>query len=564
MMQHARRLALGILTCTLLLPSPAPRDSASRFAIGPTPALAQQPASAEKDAFEASKALGTSEAWEAFLKSYPNGFHADLARAYLKKLAATPATPANAVPAAAPQSATPPISGGDTVMLAATAIPVGKWPERAAFDGRSLWVSESGARSIVEIDVQTRRTGRRLRVGRLPVDMVATENGTVYALSETDNMIHAVSVDGKAGEFAEVPRCADIMAYAADNLYVISNLNCSAPAVLTRVSHRNGRTSKIADVAAGPTDMKAAHGHVYIGHMGSGGRSGFVTVFNAASGSGWAPPDMSIHYPRLAVNSSAVYIGGAPLDSQAGSVTKLGAAQDRFAGQQNLSEAIVALAATDQYVVAAGRQGTLFVLAAGDLALLRTIRTNAAMEPHDVVAIGNTLAIVSSKGNEIAGDNAVYLVDGWMPGSAPAPYVAPAFVPVASPAAPRAAPRVTEVAEKRPAKLKCGENYKKVRGECVLLQNCGANAYRSPEGDCYCNKGFDMQRGKCVPRQQKQPVRDNCPGDSVLKNGKCVKEQEPDFKPPVKCTGGQLYSLSQQKCVCQDGLKWNGQRCYLP
>ena len=40
---------------------------------------------AEK-AFEAAKGLGTVDAWEAFLKSYPSGFHADLARAYIKKL----------------------------------------------------------------------------------------------------------------------------------------------------------------------------------------------------------------------------------------------------------------------------------------------------------------------------------------------------------------------------------------------------------------------------------------------------------------------------------------------
>jgi uncharacterized protein YecT (DUF1311 family) len=41
---------------------------------------------AEKDAFEAAKELGTVEAWDAFLSNYPTGFHADLARAYVKKL----------------------------------------------------------------------------------------------------------------------------------------------------------------------------------------------------------------------------------------------------------------------------------------------------------------------------------------------------------------------------------------------------------------------------------------------------------------------------------------------
>jgi hypothetical protein len=42
---------------------------------------------AQKNAFEAAKELGTVEAWDAFLSNYPDGFYADLARAYVKKLA---------------------------------------------------------------------------------------------------------------------------------------------------------------------------------------------------------------------------------------------------------------------------------------------------------------------------------------------------------------------------------------------------------------------------------------------------------------------------------------------
>jgi hypothetical protein len=41
----------------------------------------------EKEAFDSAKELGTIEAWEAFLSNYPSGFRADLARAYVKKLA---------------------------------------------------------------------------------------------------------------------------------------------------------------------------------------------------------------------------------------------------------------------------------------------------------------------------------------------------------------------------------------------------------------------------------------------------------------------------------------------
>ena len=66
-----------------------------------------------KDAFEAAKDLGTVEGWNAFLTSYPEGFFADLARAYLNKLggsAAVPVAPepaAQVPPAAAPEALAP-------------------------------------------------------------------------------------------------------------------------------------------------------------------------------------------------------------------------------------------------------------------------------------------------------------------------------------------------------------------------------------------------------------------------------------------------------------------------
>ena len=53
------------------------------------------------------------------------------------------------------------------------------------------------------------------------------------------------------------------------------------------------------------------------------------------------------------------------------------------------------------------------------------------------------------------------------------------------------------------APLKCATNYKKINGQCVLQQNCGPNARRSPEGDCYCNTNYEMKKGKCVWKTNK-------------------------------------------------------------
>jgi hypothetical protein len=65
---------------------------------------------AEKEAFDSAKELGTVEAWEAFLSSYPSGFHADLARAYIKTLDAKPSAPMQAPEV---KASTPAVSAGD-------------------------------------------------------------------------------------------------------------------------------------------------------------------------------------------------------------------------------------------------------------------------------------------------------------------------------------------------------------------------------------------------------------------------------------------------------------------
>jgi hypothetical protein len=83
------RLVLGLSAAAFgfLLLAANPLEFAG---LGSGQALADAPDSAEKDAFEAAKELGTADAWNAFLANYATGFHADLARAYLKKLGDPP------------------------------------------------------------------------------------------------------------------------------------------------------------------------------------------------------------------------------------------------------------------------------------------------------------------------------------------------------------------------------------------------------------------------------------------------------------------------------------------
>jgi hypothetical protein len=65
-------------------PPAAPSSAAAPPAVAPPAAAADPNASARRD-YELAAQIGTSEAWQAYLKQYPSGFYADLARAQLDK-----------------------------------------------------------------------------------------------------------------------------------------------------------------------------------------------------------------------------------------------------------------------------------------------------------------------------------------------------------------------------------------------------------------------------------------------------------------------------------------------
>jgi hypothetical protein len=77
----------GVIATGLMSPAFGPDGT---LGLHQSRAFAETSATAEKEAFEAAKELGTAAAWNAFLANYATGFHADLARAYLEKLSGQP------------------------------------------------------------------------------------------------------------------------------------------------------------------------------------------------------------------------------------------------------------------------------------------------------------------------------------------------------------------------------------------------------------------------------------------------------------------------------------------
>ena len=272
--------------------------------------------------------------------------------------------------------------------------------------------------------------------------------------------------------------------------------------IVYRIAADTAQVFRVANVADGAADMKAAHGAIYISH---GNSARFLTVLTPATGSIATTADPAIHFARLATNRSAVFAAGGPAGQNSGIVRKLPQGQLQFSATQQFDERIAAIVATDEFVIAVGLQRRVWILSAADLSVLRTIETpGRALDAKDAAIASGTLFIVSSSGDETESGNAVYAIDGWMPGgtvSAP-PFVA-ASTGAGRPAVEeevRSAPRASS--PERNAAANCRElglDYK--NGKCVAKKRvdqyrykqqkkkgCPAGTYLNPLGVCQPNE----------------------------------------------------------------------------
>lgn len=515
----------------------------------------------EKEAFSIAKELGTLDAWQAFLDNFSSGFRADLARAYVKRLSGQTGGTNN--------GDNPTNTGNDDVRdverlpIRPKVISVGRWPEGITYDGRSLWVAESGRRSIAEVNPRPgqRRRLRRMNVGRLPVDIAATSSGNVFVLNNTDNRVwRRRNGSGRARSFARVPRCANNMAADARNLWIISDANCQSPTYLYRVRQAGGSAKRVVRLARQATDIATAHGRVYVAHRNVAANGAVMSIYSPRTGDLRETNPSGSDMGALATNSRAVFLGGGNIPNQTGLVRRMRVGQSSFGAERRLPRLIIAMAASEDYVVAIDRDGTVWVLDSETLDVRREITSGgAAIRPRDALIIGNSLYVTSSEGSEKDRNAAVLVLDGWQPNTVPGdvsgwgnvkPIKPRTPVKVKTPK-PRACSggryysrsrKACRCPSKRPVwngvscerkQLSCAKNYKLVNGKCVVRQNCGRNAYRNVEGDCFCKTGFVLRNGKC------RRVRKN-----------------------VKCTAGRVYSQTRNRCVCPSSARhWYGGRC---
>lgn len=296
----------------------------------------------------------------------------------------------------------------ETVTLSPAIVPVGKWAEGVAFDGRSLWVAESGQRSIAQIDFAAGKLIRRVSVGRLPVGMAA-DGATVYALLNTDKKLWR-QTGANGGVIASLGGCPEALATGGGTVWVLSQPDCSSAAWrLFRVDASTGRAVAAPVQPGWASAIALAAGRVWVAQVDG---TGLVVVDAATQET--APVDMGgASLWAIAAAGRTVYAGGRMGDdNSSGIVVAIDAVSQREIARQPVDERVQAIVADTRYVVAVGERGSIWVFAAGSLDLLKRIElATGPIQARSAIFAGDDLVVTNQ---QAAGENgAVVILGGW-------------------------------------------------------------------------------------------------------------------------------------------------------
>ena len=328
----------------------------------------------------------------------------------------------------------------DTISINPRVIPIGKWAAGLARDGNTMWVAESGQRTIAQVD-PIQGVIRRVQVGALPVNMVSF-NGAVYALVQTAKIVwQQMSSSAQGRALAQIDGCPQDMAAGGQNLWVLFEPNCTdAQDRLMRLDPKTNER-RIVDLPLGKGRAVSF----------GGGKAWVVRdrdsqALSAVDEQSLAVRNVDIKGTgllALSAGDARVYVGGRlGADGPQGVVVAVDPGSMQEVRRQVVNAPVVAITYDAQNVVATDLDGRIYVFSAGDLQLLRTInlpagtfvQDNDGGGPGALLLIGDTL-YVSNFHQVGTANGSILALTGWRPAAMP---VAPQSAP--QPAQPAPAP----------------------------------------------------------------------------------------------------------------------------
>lgn len=326
----------------------------------------------------------------------------------------TTADPAPGNPTARPTPVLPPAPvepppRADAITLSPVVIPVGKWPEGIASDGRHLWVAESGSRRIAKVDQRRGRIVSRIKVGRLPVQMMALADGRILSLVHTDKKLwQQPTPKGKGRTLARIGDCPVSMTGDSAGIWVATYVNCTGDkSKIFEIDPRTGKTRRRFDLQDGAFDISSNDQAVFV--ISTFRQDSTLTAIKKATGEIRRRPLQGARYHHIRATRGQLVAAGAVGDS--GIVASLRQANGP---KVSLPRPVAALAMDDTHVVAIDDTGVIHVFAAKGLAKLRTITTDYGnYRPQTALIDGYRLTITTHRGQGQNGS--ILMIDGWRP-----------------------------------------------------------------------------------------------------------------------------------------------------
>jgi hypothetical protein len=319
-----------------------------------------------------------------------------------------------------------------TVTLSPRVIAVGKWAEGIAFDGSTLWISESGQRTIAELNLDKGNVARRITVGRLPVDMTFANDGAVYTLVQTDKLLWQQfprAAQGKA--ITGLDGCPQGMTSGDRYLWVLTwvGQDCSSDkSRLIRIDPRSGERASLNIPGEQAMHLTVNQGKVWVTNT----KGQALNIVDEQTMSIQRADVKGATVQAIAATGGNVYVGGSlPGGGSSGFVAMINPSNLQELRRETTDQMVVMIVNDENSVVAVGDKGKIWVFSPGDLKLQRTVALKVKLDPRAALILGDDLYL--SSGQQQGENGAVLILSGWRPSPLPVP------APVPAPPAPAAA-----------------------------------------------------------------------------------------------------------------------------
>lgn len=296
-------------------------------------------------------------------------------------------TPAPAAPEQAPTPSAPPPAPAAPVTLQ-RAITVGRWPEGISAQGDELWVAESGARAISHFAIGAGTALGSVRAGRLPIRVHASADGTVQAVSATDQTVWLRPPGAPtATALARLPDYPEDVVWSDDGTLwaLLWTGGSSAAGAVVRIAPGERAVTPVATVGANAFALAVTAGRVWVLLRDVG-----VVPIDVATGQ--AAPTVSIpgFHTQMTACAGGVYV------SDRDAVVRVDPATASVSGRQTLvggARAMACGAGGALWVV--GDAGQIAKLDPTSLAVQSSFTPTTSFTPTSATVVGGSLLVAT-------------------------------------------------------------------------------------------------------------------------------------------------------------------------